>query len=526
MCFRQLLPRILERLRGGSETCCLFWRLSIFRRALLLGVIAALATATLRLVDTVVPVIDREDPFFNSSTYGGLVSTGAFLTVFRTSQAYARFWEGSNLIHKMMGNWVDAVSAAFAFTRYSSRDVRKLKEFKHVLVRLVSLLNAMVLGELEGMEAREKREFEYELLDINSLTAESLEPLKKTKSSPILVHHWVQELIVDAVKTGVLNIPPPLLTVVFQELGQGMVMYQEGVQLTRVRFPFPYTMTMVVMMNIISILTPVAFCTWTTGYIWPVVFTFLFVFAFWSLHFTAAELENPFGDDANDLDMRKIQSDVNARLLTLLHDPAEIPALSVSVHVATQRLNRVTKVSLMTLEHLLARNGETVKKRKSEVILPIDPRNLTPTLSQRLWLKSHPSPPGTRSVMVSTGATKQDRRMSMANVPLEARLTCAEEASDVPFSDIASDARSDPRSDNSFVEAKPSSDGSLEAVVAMSPVALVPRNPPKPWNFQHDVQADPLHLDCPPFELPEVTGDTIVVCGESEEDDVVGRSTM
>ena len=223
------------------------------------------------------PGQDEVFPVFGHLIYEPLFF---FLTVFRTSQAYARFWEGSNIIHRVVGSWVDAVSAAFAFTRYSSKHPDKIKEFKHVLVRLVSLLNAMVLGELEGMEAREKREFEYELLDIASLTQRTLEPLKNTKCGPIMVHHWVQEVVVNGVKSGVMSIPPPLLTVVFQELGHGMVMYQEGVQLTRVRFPFPYTMTTVVMLCIISVSTPVVFVSWTTGFVWPVLFTFLLVFTF------------------------------------------------------------------------------------------------------------------------------------------------------------------------------------------------------------------------------------------------------
>jgi len=455
------------------------------------------------------------------------------LTVFRTSQAYARFWEGSNIIHRMMGSWVDAVSAAFAFTRYSSEHPDKIKEFKHVLVRLVSLLNAMVLGELEGMEAREKREFEYELLDIASLTQRTLEPLKKTKCGPIMVHHWVQEVIVNGVKSGVMSIPPPLLTVVFQELGHGMVMYQEGVQLTRVRFPFPYTMTTVVMLCIISVSTPVVFLSWTTGFFWPVLFTFLLVFTFWALHFTAGELENPFGDDANDLDMRQIQSDVNARLLTLLHSRPELPDLCVSVNLAGQRLNILNKVSLKTFEHVLGEQGEQVKKRKSDVYTEIVSIG-SPSLSQRLGLSRRDSNTNTtRTFVVSTGATRHDRRSTPTGVTMDVvdasldylRQVAGDDCSQI--SDSYSDLPSDVEGLSSCMESAQTStlwtsqveqDHLPEARASHPPAASVPRTSPKPWNFtykQHE-PAPPPHQKLR-SKMPEGVnvGDTFILGSDS-----------
>merc|ERR1711874_522268 len=49
------------------------------------------------------------------------------------------------------------------------------------------------------------------------------------------------------------------------------------------------------------------------------LFTFVPVFGMFSLNFVASELENPFGDDDNDLPLAHFQQEMNTSLLMLLH---------------------------------------------------------------------------------------------------------------------------------------------------------------------------------------------------------------
>ena len=60
------------------------------------------------------------------------------LVVFRTGQAYNRFWDGSTLTHQMRGDWFDAASSIISFTRTSRADKAKLWEFRQIVVRLFS----------------------------------------------------------------------------------------------------------------------------------------------------------------------------------------------------------------------------------------------------------------------------------------------------------------------------------------------------------------------------------------------------
>merc|ERR1719276_354768 len=64
-------------------------------------------------------------------------------------------------------------------------------------------------------------------------------------------------------------------------------------------------------------------------YIWAPLFTFVPIFGMFSLNFIGIELENPFGDDDNDLPLDHFQSEMNKCLLMLLQEHADLmPGLS------------------------------------------------------------------------------------------------------------------------------------------------------------------------------------------------------
>lgn len=64
---------------------------------------------------------------------------------------------------------------------------------------------------------------------------------------------------------------------------------------------------------------PFVMTTWTQEPLGAFAFTLASAMCFWSLEFIAAELENPFGNDVNDLPVFGFQEDVNQGLLLLVH---------------------------------------------------------------------------------------------------------------------------------------------------------------------------------------------------------------
>jgi len=89
-------------------------------------------------------------------------------------------------------------------------------------------------------------------------------------------------------------------------------------------------------------LIPFLMCVWVTSPIWTGILTFVQVAFFWSLNSIATELENPFGEDTNDLPAQAMQQDFNQELLLLLRPSTSITAkLS---HKATLTLNEMQEL--------------------------------------------------------------------------------------------------------------------------------------------------------------------------------------
>merc|ERR1712039_1076259 len=138
--------------------------------------------------------------------------------------------------------------------------------------------------------------------------------------------HMTQTLIVNALDSGVLKIPPPILSRVFQTLSRGFVNLLNAKKITDTRFPFPYAQLLSILLFLHMIMTPVMISNLIESWPWACIFTFVPIFGMFSLNFVAIELENPFGDDDNDLPLLHFQKEMNNCLLMLLEDNADMVA--------------------------------------------------------------------------------------------------------------------------------------------------------------------------------------------------------
>eukprot|EP00746_Dinoflagellata_sp_MGD_P022754 gnl/MRDRNA2_/MRDRNA2_15326_c0_seq1.p1 gnl/MRDRNA2_/MRDRNA2_15326_c0~~gnl/MRDRNA2_/MRDRNA2_15326_c0_seq1.p1 ORF type:complete len:536 (+),score=90.38 gnl/MRDRNA2_/MRDRNA2_15326_c0_seq1:148-1755(+) len=266
----------------------------------------------------------------NSTVYTGFTFVVGFLLVFRTSQAYTRYAEGATLLHMMRGEWYDACSTLIAFT-HASKKLEDAIEVRHIMVRLFSLLHSCALQEIASLEDEE-----FPLIDIGGIDADSLDYIQLLQSdSPHfkvdVVFQWIQCLVTQNLGSGVMPVPAPILTRVYQELSQGMVNFQNALKITDTPFPYPYAQMITVLLLLHLALTPLTVVMFTLHWFWCLVFAFVPVFCFWCINFIAAEIENPFGDDVNDLPIQEMQESMNKALLLLLDSrTCRVPTLSSS----------------------------------------------------------------------------------------------------------------------------------------------------------------------------------------------------
>jgi len=262
-----------------------------------------------------------------SQLWAAMTGTVLFLIGFRTNKAYSRFWDGTTLLHQMWGEWFDAVSCLIAFSRSAKKKhLDAVANFRQTLVRLMSLCHASAMVEI-AMDPNADR---YPTLDINGLDQETIRYLKECKSDADLTFnrvevliHMIQTLIVDAHEIGVLPIPPPILSRVFQTISRGQVNLANCKKITTTLFPFPYAQLIAFLMALVSIITPLAMFSICGHTFWSVIFTLLPVFGLYALNDIARELEMPFGRDANDLPLHDFQMHMNSSLLMLIHKEAD-----------------------------------------------------------------------------------------------------------------------------------------------------------------------------------------------------------
>lgn len=288
-------------------------------------VVASLAAVYASVIGQFRPV--HEDPVITDAMFTSLSFLLGILIVFQTSQCYNRYWDGTTVLMQMVGDWFDTAATLLAFTRFSSAPPDEITAFRHTVVRLLSMLNAMIMADLEGttQDADGAMALNFPLLDADAMEAQCFKRLRMATNRPGLVFQWIQNLLVDNIKSGVLNIPPPVLTRSFQALEGGMLRYHDAQKYASIPFPFPYTATTEVLLIIHFFLSPWAVAGWAAD-LHPTFAgfcTFVLVFVLWSLHFVAHELQNPFGTDLIDLPLSDIQEHTNSALQMLLSPSGE-----------------------------------------------------------------------------------------------------------------------------------------------------------------------------------------------------------
>mmetsp|Transcript_82259 Transcript_82259/g.145755 ORF Transcript_82259/g.145755 Transcript_82259/m.145755 type:complete len:589 (-) Transcript_82259:122-1888(-) len=303
--------------------------------------IALLAAVPCAALGVVLQVFRRNDivdseHFFstvlnNNAGYTSFTFLCGFMIVFRTQQGYGRFVDGLTNLKAMQAEWYCAASNLVAFCRHSKCEPHEVRNFHHILLRLMSMLHAVALAELEGKEEEDKEPvaFKLELIDARGIDPESLESLREVECLVELIVQWVQSLTVMHINSGVLSIPPPILARVFHNLSNGLSSFHQAKKLADVPYPFPFMQATEWLLVLHWMITPIVMTNFTDTAVWTGVFSFLATFILWTLNTIATELENPFGEDDNDLHTEEMQVEMNKRYLTLLWPQASrIPTLS------------------------------------------------------------------------------------------------------------------------------------------------------------------------------------------------------
>jgi len=172
----------------------------------------------------------------NSALFSGFTFTLSFVLVFRTNQCYMRFWQCATSVCTFRSMLYEAVSSLAAFAHMSKHPREDVDILIEKLVRLFSLLHACALGCVSN---RDKNN-DFPVIDIEALPETYLRQLGEYdgRAKVDIVYQWIQILIINSLSSGLLNVPPPILSRVFQETEKSMVEYNQILQVINIPFPF------------------------------------------------------------------------------------------------------------------------------------------------------------------------------------------------------------------------------------------------------------------------------------------------
>jgi len=251
----------------------------------------------------------------NGTIWSGVTSLVGFLIVFRVSQGYNRFWSGITAAHLFSAEWIESCSSLISMSRMSKKSESDQKQYRHLLVRLYSLLHASAMYDLiDGSGV----EFPMMVLDSGSLDPNTVKAFESAYDRTFLVSHWIHNLITDGIADGTISAPPPLVSRVFQELGGGMVKYHDAMKAKDVKFPTVYALICVLILVVVNIILPWIIASWVRHWWLAALFAFVVSFAFWSLMFMAMALEKPFNSKRFWTDANRLQAHTNSRLVQIV----------------------------------------------------------------------------------------------------------------------------------------------------------------------------------------------------------------
>jgi len=228
-------------------------------------------------------------------------------------------------MQQLNGCFYDALSSVIAFTKMSKASEPEVAEFRRNMVCHFSLLTALCYHTLVVAEAApdseefSKAAMDFHVLGMRYFGETQIEALKSAPCRPSLVFHWIQSSMVEAIPQ-VLNVPPPILGRAFNGLADGLIKFEDSTKVAFIPLPAQYTQVTLCLMSVHWIFAPLTACSFSGNPLMVCGLTFVFVFTFWLLFMLAEDMENPFGDDADDVPLVDHQRHINSRFRMLLTD--------------------------------------------------------------------------------------------------------------------------------------------------------------------------------------------------------------
>jgi len=150
------------------------------------------------------------------------------------------------------------------------------------------------------------------------------------KDSVSQVSLWIYLLVTERFTAH--RVEAPIVSRMYQELSNGMLGFHNAVKIKTTPFPFPFAQIISISMFVLTVTLPIVINQYVDDFLWCIVFTILTCFGYFMLAEVACEMEQPFGDDDNDLPLTGYQVEFDKELLCMCEIMSyETPSVNVDL---------------------------------------------------------------------------------------------------------------------------------------------------------------------------------------------------
>eukprot|EP00276_Gloeochaete_wittrockiana_P008327 CAMPEP_0184659114 /NCGR_PEP_ID=MMETSP0308-20130426/28276_1 /TAXON_ID=38269 /ORGANISM="Gloeochaete witrockiana, Strain SAG 46.84" /LENGTH=412 /DNA_ID=CAMNT_0027098665 /DNA_START=363 /DNA_END=1601 /DNA_ORIENTATION=+ len=241
-----------------------------------------------------------------------------FLLVFRSRLAYQRYWDCRSALGVFGTSCRECASMAFSYIDPS----RKFDDSPIVRLNMMRLLTAFYMYSTSYLHTRGVAGDHFFPLDTWLLETEQEALRCAIGSKPLLICQWIRRALAHAFDVG--YVLGPHLRMMDSQVNAMNNAYSVLDRIMRTPVPLPYTQALEIVLAMYFVTLPFVFLPLAGVGLKRLIILpatmFIFSFTFYGLKSIALELEEPLGDDDNDLPLRSLASAVERDLLMLFAD--------------------------------------------------------------------------------------------------------------------------------------------------------------------------------------------------------------
>ncbi|KAK3286440.1 hypothetical protein CYMTET_6007 [Cymbomonas tetramitiformis] len=239
--------------------------------------------------DSLVTSIENPSAFF-----GGTMLTLGFLLVYRISLSYARYWEGRDSLMEMLSKLEDVAVHAGSFGHKSLLGARWTASMGHMLINYLCFAFADLRGILDMAEVES-----HFPVSLTNQERELLTPHPRNRTI-IMISFIVSSWVIES-ERGLIRVESPISTRTYQIISEIQLAFAAAQKIRDTPFPFPLVQTMGIFLHLFAVSAPPVICSYIPHQLLGPSICFLATLTTFAINRVSEELEDPFGDDPNDL---------------------------------------------------------------------------------------------------------------------------------------------------------------------------------------------------------------------------------